>query len=397
MNKSSYPLLVLLVFLLALLASHFSGRQLNEQTKNIKDLPKEYNLESIYKDLRFNCQATDSNCISDTLKKVTSSFGPQVGVKLLQRLQKEGKVEKQVDDHQLAHQIGRQTAATFGIDAKAFLLCPMADYNGGCQHGFFEHVLGRTKTAKEAAESICESLGSEFSAKDKFYCYHGVGHGVMMAKAYDLNASLETCNSLSKSIGQEGCWQGVFMENVNGALIGKVRDGIFSNTDPLAPCNSLEEKYQPECFINHAGWLMHYFNNDVSKATRACLNAEKSEACLQSVGLMVTNPSWQSNLLSDQSDDLELNAWRICQKFPISALGQCIIGAVDNLANFNQLDISKSKKFCSLVDKEYQISCFQIIGRNLRNQAVDFQKITPICNELEGDFSKECLKGAGIS
>lgn len=398
MQKLPYPLLVLFIILLALLFFYFPiSKQVNhEQIKNIKDLPKEYNLESIYSGLKFTCQPADFNCISDTLEQLTHTVGPQAAIAVLGRLQKMGKVEKQVDDHQLAHHIGRQTAATFGIDAKAFLFCPMADYNGGCQHGFFEHVLGKTKTAKEAAESICESLGDDFSSKDKFYCYHGVGHGVMMAKAYDLTASLDTCNSLSLGMGQDGCWQGVFMENVNTALRGEARQGVFSETDPLSPCTNMEEKYQHECLINHAGWLMKYFKNDVSLATNACLKAIKVSSCLQSIGLMVTNPSWQSNLLRDKSDDLELNAWRICQKFPQEKVGECIIGAVDNIANFNQFDIAKSSRFCHLVSKEYQILCFQIIGKNLRNQAVNVQKIPQICQSLEENFAKECLRSAGL-
>lgn len=63
----------------------------------------------------------------------------------------------------------------------------------------------------------------------------------MMAQAYDLPASLAICDSLGDSVGQEGCWQGVFMENVNGAMTGASRPGVFSNEDPLLPCTVIDK------------------------------------------------------------------------------------------------------------------------------------------------------------
>ena len=197
----------------------------------------------------FNCQAADFSCISDFLKRVTQSSGPQAATLLLHNLQKEGKVEKQVDDHQLAHIIGRETVAVFGTDAKSFLLCPMADYNGGCQHGFFEHVLGKTSTAKEAAE--------------------------------------------------------------------------------------------------------------------ACLSAESNliSSCMQSIGLMVSNPSWQPNLikLDDYSDNVGIS-WTLCQEFPKNYIGECVIGAVDNIINFDGKESERAKNFCNRIDSVYKEKCNQRVG-----------------------------------
>ena len=121
----------------------------------------------------------------------------------MERLQQEGKVDRSVNDHDMAHSVGRETAKDYGSNFKAFDLCPIT-FNYGCSHGFFEYVLARTDTPKEAATTICESLTAP---KDTFLiagftCYHGVGHGIMMAEAYNVQNSLKACNTLPNARGE---------------------------------------------------------------------------------------------------------------------------------------------------------------------------------------------------
>jgi len=91
--------------------------------------------------------------------------------------------------------------------------------------------------------------------------------------AYNLDTALNHCDELPSPTGSEGCWQGVFMENVNGEMERIVGTDVFNETDPLAPCNKLEEKYQWQCYINHAAYLVRFYNNSLSYAANACLEA----------------------------------------------------------------------------------------------------------------------------
>lgn len=350
-------------------------------------------IDALYKKWTFPCSERDFTCTADELKRVTAAYGPQVATAFLKRLQQGEKIDPSVDDHQIAHQIGRETARVFGQTSGAFLLCPMSEYNGGCQHGFFEYVLGQAKTGAAAAEKICGPMQGGYSAKVYFDCYHGVGHGVMMAEAYDLPASLAVCDSLKDPVGQDGCWQGVFMENVNGAMTGVARPGVFSREDPLLPCTVVGKKYQHECFINQAGWLVGVAGNSVPKATRACLAApaDQRESCLQSIGLMVTNPSWQSNL-APRGTGLAANAWHICQQFPAGYVDQCLIGAIDNLMNFDQLDTTRSAALCALTPVSLRDACYRQIGVNIRRQASKSTDVGALCDALAGKSA--CLKGA---
>ncbi len=357
-----------------------------------------YDLADLYKETKSKC--SDTSCFEKELQSAIPIYGPSASLELLQELQNDRSIDLSIDDHQIAHRIGRETAKIFGSNGESFLLCPTS-YNYGCQHGFFEYVLGRTGSTKETAAIICGSIEEDmnFSSKFKFYCYHGLGHGILMANAYDLYSSLSTCDSLPTHIGQEGCWQGVFMENVNGGMRGEARKDIFSETDPLAPCNVVAEKYRQECFINHSGWLMKFFKNNVDQASRACLKApiNNIDACMQSIGLMSTNPSWQYGLLSNSKGKTsEEIAKQICALFPPSHKNQCLAGAVDNIMNFNELNISKAANFCDIIDPELRIWCYEKIGSNLRAQTIDQKVIIKECSAVENILKAACLRGAGI-
>ena len=96
-------------------------------------------------------------CVRKFLVGVTAEYGPRASLPVLERLQRERKVELSVNDHDLAHTVGRRAAERFGVNLEAFTLCPNT-FNYGCPHGYFEKVLGQAGTPEAAAGAICESL-----------------------------------------------------------------------------------------------------------------------------------------------------------------------------------------------------------------------------------------------
>ena len=230
--------------------------------------PQKFDLDQVYADSGFSCDARDTMCVRKFLVGVTAEYGPRASLPVLERLQREQRVDLSVNDHDLAHAVGRETAKDFGSNFDAFDLCPTI-FNYGCSHGFFEYVLARTDTPKQAASTVCETVSGDKKRLliSGFSCYHGVGHGVMMAQAYDLQESLGTCNTFGSFQAKEGCWQGVFMENVNAAMTDRARKGVFSRKEPLAPCDKVAKQYKYQCFINHAGWLMRVAQNRVEVAS----------------------------------------------------------------------------------------------------------------------------------
>jgi hypothetical protein len=357
-------------------------------------------VDAVYEDADFTCQPTDSMCVRDFLVKVTADYGPQAALGVMERLQQEGKVDRSVNDHDMAHSVGRETAKDYGSNFKAFDLCPVT-FNYGCSHGFFEYVLARTDTPKEAATTICESR----SSKDTFLiagftCYHGVGHGIMMAEAYSVQKSLNACNTLPTDEAKDGCWQGVFMENVNAGMTGRALPGVFKRSDPLSPCDKVADKYKHECYINHSGWLMTVAQHNLRKGSRYCLEAKGryKSSCFQSIGLMVTNPTWQAGLAADlvQARKPEATiAADLCGRFPPAGRKDCVIAGVDNLANFDRLETKRAGAFCNAVSDSLAGTCYRQVGVNLANRTSDEQVIEQSCSGL-GSKERLCLEGAGV-
>src|SRR5205085_674426 len=117
-------------------------------------------------------------------------------------------------------------------------------------------------------------------------------------------------------------------------------------------CNQLEQKYEWDCYLNHAGYLVGE-THSLKTSTEACLKASErgSIACLQGIGLMATNPSWQQELVEEDRGSLVKNAVWICNHFPDGHKDTCIVAAVDNLANFDRTDTTRIKDFCSSIQE----------------------------------------------
>jgi hypothetical protein len=335
-------------------------------------------------------------CVWKAARELTSKYGPQVALDTLDYYKLQYPDAAVGDIHEWGHIVGRQTAATFGTDGQAFLKCPTT-FNYGCQHGFFEEVLGTVNSPKEAIDQICGQLekDSSYSPKFKFYCYHGVGHGVMQSLEYDLYGSLAICDGLDSPMAKDGCWQGVFMENINGDAKGEAKPGIFLSTDPLAPCDKVAQQYQHECYINHSAHLMRVFGNNVAAASSACLAAaaDQINGCLESIGLMVTNDSWQDSLLPKPIGTQEQKGWQLCQYFPAGHVNECVEGGLEHFLQIDQTDITRASNFCNLIDQSYRSNCYHRMGQAIRVQTNNDKSAENICMTPSLSNQKACLEG----
>ena len=368
--------------------------------KKTSPLPPTYSKAELAIKFPFSCNSNDFTCAAKFAEDVTETFGPQAATDAILKAQTDNLLSRSVDDHQLAHRIGRKTARIFGINATSFLLCPQTTFNDGCQHGFFEYAIGQSGNSREAALDICSTVSkdAEFSEKFKFYCYHGAGHGIMMAQANDMRQSLSICDSLPEERATNGCYQGVFMENVNAVMRNEARSGIFSTDNPLLPCADLEIKYRHECFVNHAGYLAQFFRNDFGKAAAACLRAPKESlsSCLRGLGLMASNPAWQKNLLPvPVSSEINKRAAELCAVFPAGYESECVIGAVGNIMNFNEKNPEVAGHFCEIVPTELQTACATQIGADLHSQINNVSERKSKCESLSSSLVGHCLKGMG--
>jgi hypothetical protein len=389
-----------IVGVVALAAGGSSGSSDNASLDTSFKEPAHYDsIDAVYGQETFSCEATDERCVEKYMVKVTDDYGPQASLGIMERLQQERKVDMSVNDHQVAHVVGRETAKDYGSNFKAFDLCPTT-FNYGCSHGFFEYVLARTPNARKAATTICESLNPETNLLIAgFTCYHGVGHGIMMAQGYNVKNSLKECNTMPDAKAKDGCWQGVFMENVNAGMQGRALPGLFKKSDPLSPCDKVGNRYRHECYINHAGWLMTVAKDDIGEGSHYCVKAKPAKyksSCWQSIGLMVTNPVWQATLARDLAGKPPAKiAASLCRRFPAAGQKDCVVAGVDNLANFDQFKVDREHAFCREFSGRLQIDCYTRIGLDIGARTADQAVIRQSCTPL-GDKARYCLAGAGL-
>lgn len=341
-------------------------------------------------------QEEDQKCLEKAVLAIVADYGPVESISAMNALVKDKVMKGRADYHDFVHKIGRATAKKEGLNPDAFFLCP-SDYNYGCQHGFFEQALVVEPNAKKAAETVCDvSRMADKPMKFLFYCYHGVGHGIMMARAYKLQDSLDLCDSFAGSSEIEGCYQGVFMENVVGVNNSAARSENYSETDWLVPCNKVDMKYRYQCYMNMGGYLATKAGSGkgaVERATKACLNADKAhvEVCMQSIGLLATNPDWQWSLAPEYTDDFIANAVSICEHFPAGYPQHCVLAAIDNLANFDVSDTTRMVAFCNAVDDRYKEWCFARIGPDVQNEMPAGATDDQLCHGVPDEYRAVCV------
>lgn len=348
------------------------------------------------------CSGNDDrqSCMEKAILAIVDQQGPEPAIRALTILISDGTMHGKGDYHDFVHRIGRLTAKKEGLNPDGFFLCPV-DYNYGCQHGFFEQALVEEPDAVKAAETVCdEKLMADKPLKFLFYCYHGVGHGVMMAKAYDLDASLAVCDEFTQESQRSGCQQGVFMEAVVGYMNGTAkREGVFSETNRLAPCDRLDARFQYQCFINLGGYLAASGGRGpgaVERATAPCLKAGPTNVrpCLASVGLTSTNPGWQAALTPNYEEgETAKNGAAICAHFPTGYQDECVTAGIDNLAQFDRGDTTRMVQFCQQVMAEFQAICFSHIGQAVHNEMPAGTPVDIICEGVPEVHRSLCIQG----
>ena len=100
---------------------------------------------------------------------------------------------------------------------------------------------------------------------------------------------------------------------------------------------------------------------------------------------------------ANETTDFSRVAWSLCQKFPPSYVGNCVMSGLDNIMNSNILDapmVFKAQSFCMAVGGRYRAACYREIGADLRYLASGDKTTREACMFLKGDAAqKQCLSG----
>jgi len=301
--------------------------------------------------------------------------------------------------HDLTHLAGGLIYEEKGFNG--LVLCSV-EFAFGCYHGFLDKAFAKSLTSLLEAEKACLKLNPKNNnavSGPVASCIHGIGHGVAsFYSTNDLKASLKTCRKLT--IGQEYCFDGVFMEFVRNA-----KDSFFKKDDPLYPCNLLENDfgytYSFACGRNQPSLLMGRFKIGFDDVVSICLSSESKpfkEACFDSLGFSLA-----------AQEDIELVILG-CQKIEISEfISRCLKAAAGEMV-FQEVPnwSEKSKKLCN-ADSKRSNECLSHVDRIIseygRQRKINFlplknneDKNTYVRNQLricyESDGRDGCYKNA---
>ena len=209
------------------------------------------------------------------------------------------------DGHQMAHALGRQAVAGHGGDAAIIRECRPV-FASGCYHGVVEASLqaaGRIDMPE--LERLCLAVEGSAGPGPAFECVHGLGHGVLGARGYDLQATLRDCDALSAPRHAASCHSGAFMEAISSALGTPAMGGAHAHAaggehhsrtlaidaaDPYSPCRVYGDPYATSCWLFQGFLILRANGFDAARALGVCDGAPKGRAvrCYESVGHQLT-------------------------------------------------------------------------------------------------------------
>ena len=331
-------------------------------------------------------------CAEDILDQAVPAGGPEKAMRALHDVMQSPVFPITADGHLLSHVIGRSISKNFGSTGENFMRCP-SDFNNGCFHGFFEDTLVKVDDPAAVAESICESMPDHVPIKEKSYCYHGAGHVFMMDEAHHLDRAIELCLSLPER-WPRSCWQGVFMENA-GEREWELKKKNFREDALLYPCTHVEDKFKPECYINHHGYLIRHYSKSWDALAEVCMGAGNfTRYCIGGMGLMLSSPYWVNVVAEDYGiGDLsrEEKVVTLCDALGGEHAKICYQYVIPGFLNFYGTNLTLPSRICSMADKPYRHGCFERAGSYLTNLVNDSRKKQKACDTVPAEYKAVCL------
>ena len=231
--------------------------------------------KDLYNNIKRSCPTLGYDCLAKYLREITKERGLKMASNVLRELKNHTTEDRYF--HQLGHEIGKQAAETYGFNSQLFFECPISEFNAGCQHGFFTYALNKGSTIKETVESICEQAPAKQTQETYANCYHGAGHGIMMANDYDLDKAVNDCNQLANPTAQIRCLDGAFMEGATNLIKAETVDIKKAQDFCLQAPEGLVQK---SCF-RRIGWQIKLQLVKKELVTQACNQLEKREYRLE--------------------------------------------------------------------------------------------------------------------
>lgn len=272
-----------------------------------------------------------------------------------------------VQCHFLGHIIGQETYKESGSVEGSLAACSASCYYS-CSHGViaqaFYEAIG--EDVEHADLALIKSEGDKLCGEREM-C-HGVGH--VLAQSLELTDALHMCDSLANYGEYQSCYRGIFMELADPDSAHRFAEVPAIDTSrPLAPCDVLDQKYQPACFEYIAGWqaaaIGHLSADEqIRSVADTCANAEglSRRYCFAGFGKM----------LYTYGRSADARSW--CESLSSDATA-CFFGYASMYAQY--ADTYDALSLCAVGKEAQRSACYQAVFDTV--DAGDAARLTGIC------------------
>lgn len=338
-----------------------------------------------------------SACYARNLAALLDAEGAEAAFTLLEDM---AKADPQVDahSHHMAHTLGRRALVMYGSIENALRNCSYKVF-AGCFHGALETYFHELPSIEP--EHILKLCPADDTLFRRYTCMHGIGHGLLLARNYDMNATLALCDDLDGDFAEQSCYGGVVMQNFVGYLDARQGshhdDGhedegpepvfLIDAKDLMFPCDVIGAKYQPSCWLMQTSVILHLTGADFRRAAQVCGDVPAA-----------SKPNCHRSLGRDASDythrDTAGGVERCAMSMTPEGRRECIRGfTADSILYFATPEAGLAHcKAMPEVDKE---PCASEVGLQ-GGMMVDREAMAKVCAQLDA-HQDACRRGAGLS
>lgn len=298
---------------------------------------------------------TDYACHQDRYRDLVREEGVEEAFVELKADYEEGGFVR-ANCHQMTHVVGRAAAERYGDVPGSYARGDSFCWSG-YYHGAMEAVVARVGPERimQEANGICASLGEGNGrySFDHYNCVHGLGHGFMLMLGNEVFDSLAACDTLLDVWERDGCYGGVFMENVVSATQNPDRPPTeyLDPARPLYPCTDLAYVYKDQCYGIQTSYALEVRGDNFARVFDLCdgVEADFRATCYGGIG---RDASGRSN-----NDPEKIGA--------VCALGRgyearsgCVNGAAVTFVSYYDTD-AQARELCGSVEPTLRPSCLQ--------------------------------------
>jgi hypothetical protein len=308
--------------------------------------------------------------------------------------------------HPLAHALGYAVRSNPRTATRLLSECDER-YQSGCYHGILQRYFD-ARMDMPIAQSVllapCDGMRGTSEQFRLFDCLHGMGHGLMMYRRYDVNAALNDCDRLASDWDQRSCYSGVFMEHNMGVRMQVFGDGkfgmhqhsvpagvvLFKPNDLHYPCDATPARYRRECYELQSDIVLPAVKADYRKASAVCDAAGSPDFVRECYVGLGRNASGESAF---QYAGIR----KRCDQASPVGLPFCYQGAVRHLA-YAPGELQRGVRFCkSLPAGETRTRCWDGLGLQIGGFFSDSASRQRACQSENQRDVAACVEGAGVN